>query len=406
MLPSSTKLQERLLEQFRQQRGRGLDFTLHSNDGREFRVHSAVLESASPYLCDLLGDTEEPAVTLPTIGGGELEACIEYMYGAAPRLDGVDTDTLAKAADYLCLDGLVDPILSPTVLSPAGLTDVTKLIETYYRWQHKQDVRAPVYAAMLRSFASLAAQASWLEAPEELVEALLGSSRLVVRSEGVALEALLTWLRAPRDVPPTPETTARLLSLVRMPPLFGAQQAAERDRALSAAVPRRAPAGEDEAQWLRLLFDAIFEATPWEPLGQPRHAALARRLRELGLTDTDERLRAWLRDAGSGQRPSLVAAARAESLFDNAPCLKVRSPSPNPSPSPHHNPSPSYRPNQVTLERAMAARAPAERLGSGRLYAVGGSEGNGNHLSSVERFDPEAGCWEEVANPNPDPSPG
>ena len=95
-------------------------------------------------------------------------------YGAAPSLDGVDADALAKAADYLCLDGLVDPILSPTVLSPAGLTDVTKLIETYYRWQHKEDVRAPVYAAMLRSFASLAAQASWLEAPEELVEALLG----------------------------------------------------------------------------------------------------------------------------------------------------------------------------------------------------------------------------------------
>ena len=45
----------------------------------------------------------------------------------------------------------------------------------------------------------------------------------------------------------------------------------------------------------------------------------------------------------------------------------------------------------------MAPRAPAERLGSGRLYAVGGSEGNGNHLSSVERFDPEAGHWEEVS---------
>ena len=258
----------------------------------------------------------------------------------------------------------MDPILSPTVLSPAGLTDVTKLIETYYRWQHKADVRytplpcyycatppyhtrlplcyaplptpphhatppclyqvrAPVYAAMLRSFAALAAHASWLEAPEELVEALLGSSRLVVRSEGVVLDALLTWLRTPRDAPPTPETAARLLALVRMPPLFGPQQAAERDRALSTAVPRRAPAGEDETQWLRLLFDAVFEAAPWEPLGQPRHAALARRLRELGLTDTDERLRAWLRDAGSGQRPSLVAAARAESLFDNAPCLKV-----------------------------------------------------------------------------------
>ena len=184
-------------------------------------------------------------------------------------------------------------------------------------------MRAPVYAAMLRSFAALAAHASWLEAPEELVEALLGSSRLVVRSEGVVLDALLTWLRTRRDAPPTPETAARLLALVRMPPLFGPQQAAERDRALSAAVPRRAPAGEDEAQWLRLLFDAVFEAAPWEPLGQPRHAALARRLRELGLTDTDERLRAWLRDAGSGQRPSLVAAARAESLFDNAPCLKV-----------------------------------------------------------------------------------
>ena len=60
---------------------------------------------------------------------------------------------------------------------------------------------------------------------------------------------------------------------------------------------------------------------------------------------------------------------------------------------------------QVTLERAMAPRAPAERLGSGKLYAVGGSEGNGNHLSSVERFDPEAGCWEEVDNPNPGTNP-
>ena len=36
--PSSTKLQERLLEQFRQQRGRGLDFTLRSNDGCTPRV--------------------------------------------------------------------------------------------------------------------------------------------------------------------------------------------------------------------------------------------------------------------------------------------------------------------------------------------------------------------------------
>ena len=53
----------------------------------------------------------------------------------------------------------------------------------------------------------------------------------------------------------------------------------------------------------------------------------------------------------------------------------------------------------------MAPRVPAERLGGGKLYAVGGSEGNGNHLSSVERFDPEAGCWEEVASRSPSPSP-
>ena len=116
-------------------------------------------------------------MTLPTIGGGELEACIEYMYGATPSLAAVNTDALAMAADYLRLDGLVDPMLSPAV----GLFDtpdalpVARLIETYYRWQHKPDVRASVYGAMLRSFAPLAADASWLEASEELVGELLGS---------------------------------------------------------------------------------------------------------------------------------------------------------------------------------------------------------------------------------------
>ena len=367
---SANNLQQKQLEQYRCGHRR-CNFTLRASDGREFRVHDNVLMGASAYLERALDDADGDSYSLP-IPGLVLELCVEFMYGVAPDLEGVNLDAIAAAADLLELDGLVDSLCHSTAVSVAKAQSAKpdELIGLFERWEQKEELRDAVFSALLRDFAKVAEHDSWLMADRQLVSRLLGSERLVVRHEGIVYDALVRWLNAQRRAL-TPDATAALLRLVRMPPLFSDD--ADRERALPASVLTVETAADEELPWLRLLCDAALVGTPWESL-HPLRTTLLARLVELGVPDTDGTVDRWMRAhaARPEEPPPLVVAARHEPLFDNAPCLRI------------------------VLDRTMAPREPAARHPeSTHLCAVGGSDGS-HHLASVERFDPDEGVWEPV----------
>ncbi|XP_051174520.1 transcription factor GAGA-like isoform X2 [Leptopilina boulardi] len=114
-------------------RGHGdlVDVTLAAG-GRSFQAHKIVLSAASPFLLDLLKDTqcEHPVVMLAGIGAEDLETILEFVYRGEVRVEPSKLPSLLQAANCLNIHGLTPPTIVPEKVEEKAPSTTTVTGET------------------------------------------------------------------------------------------------------------------------------------------------------------------------------------------------------------------------------------------------------------------------------------
>ena len=359
-----------LLEQRRA--GRFCDIIVRSSDGQRFPAHKLILHVGSEQIHDQLESSQESSEIFLPFVGDVVCLCLDVIYGVTPILDAADKLAVADAASFLQLDVLLELALN-SYRKEFGSSDweAEELIELWDRCNRLVREAAPS-AAMLRNdtfavliessrFNTITSHPAWLHASRELVRNVLFNAVVPSSDEPAVLAALTSWLAAQPKVEAS--DVVALLELVRMTPLF--KDVASRESALPSAAMHSGASLTDavqRAEWLKALLDAMLEAA-----GENFSARRA--------------IASWLDGAVAKEYsshlrlhpPSLIAQARSELVFDNAPCL------------------------EHLLQAAMVTEAPPERQARWPYKTMYWAQARVAEMKAAERFSHGSdGAWKDL----------
>lgn len=194
------------------------DGAIHCADGKDLKVHRAILSAVSPYFKALftnsLSDGHEACeVNLAEVGEEVLRPILDYAYTGQCGVTAGNVERLLPLADRLGVVGVVQQCCNflLTEMQPENCLGIYRFARQYFC----HDLEASGRRYILHHFRKILHNSTELyELTAEELRRVLAEDELNVRGEEIVFEAIRRWVD--RDVPGRRQHLPELLACVRL----------------------------------------------------------------------------------------------------------------------------------------------------------------------------------------------
>ena len=208
------------------EQGQLIDGVLKVGATTQLRVHKVIVCGHSPYLRQMFtaglaesaGGTTVTKVELFDVGDKPVGVLLDSMYSGRLALTPGTVCGVLKTANMFQMGAAEQAAINFLVenLEPATASAALSFAEQMsVGGSGGRDLRARVLDYVLEHFTCVAAETSFVQMPLQELAELLGSDKLKIEDEGVALSAALDWVK--HDTESRHAALLRLLPLVRFP---------------------------------------------------------------------------------------------------------------------------------------------------------------------------------------------